>query len=89
MFHLQRLINVVIVWLWCGDLTLFKNLLSNSLPTDESFQSNVQNFPSADKFYSGCYGQGNVGEKRKFFKVKEKSRNSVFQRNASGLAIGL
>ena len=74
---------------WCGDLTLFKNLLSNSLPKGESFQSNAQKFPSADKFYSSCYGQGKVGEKRKIFKVKEKSGNSVFQRNAPGLAIGL
>ena len=55
----------------------------------ESFQSNAQKFPSADKFYSSCYGQGKVGEKRKIFKVKEKSGNSVFQRNAPGLAIGL
>ena len=60
---------------WCGDLTFFQNLLSNSLPTGKSFQSNAQKFPSADKFYQGCYGQGRVREKRKFFKVREKSGN--------------
>ena len=29
---------------WCGDVTFFQNLLSNSLPTGKSFQSNAQNF---------------------------------------------
>ena len=56
---------------WCGDLTFFQNLSSNSLPTGKSFQSNAQKFPRADKFYQGCYSQGKVREKRKFFKVRE------------------
>ena len=30
---------------WGGDLTFFKNLQSNSLPTDKSFQSNATKFP--------------------------------------------
>ena len=30
---------------WGGDLTFFKNLQSNSLPTDKSFQSNETKFP--------------------------------------------
>ena len=30
---------------WCGDLTFFKNLQSNSLPTSKSFQSNATKFP--------------------------------------------
>ena len=30
---------------WGGDLTFFKNLPSNSLPTGKSFQSNVTKFP--------------------------------------------
>ena len=34
------------VRVWCGDLTLFKTLSSNSLPTGKSFQSNAQIFPS-------------------------------------------
>ena len=37
---------------WCGDLTFFQNL-----------SSNAQKYPSADKFYQGCYGQGKVREK--------------------------
>ena len=49
--------------------------LSNSLPTGKSFQSNAQKFPRADKFYQGCYSQGKVREKQKFFKVREKSGN--------------
>ena len=48
---------------WCGDLTFFQNLSSNSLSTSKSFQSNTQKYPSADKFYQGCYGQGKVREK--------------------------
>ena len=48
---------------WCGDLTFFQNLSSNSLSTSRSFQSNAQKYPSADKFYQGCYGQGKVREK--------------------------
>ena len=60
---------------WCGDLTFFQNLLSNSLPTGKSFQSNAPKFPRADKFYQGCYSQGKVREKQKFFKVREKSGN--------------
>ena len=32
-------------------------------------------FPRADKFYQGCYSQGKVREKQKFFKVREKSGN--------------
>ena len=39
---------------WCGDLTFFQNLSSNSLSTSKSFQSNAQKYPSADKFYQGC-----------------------------------
>ena len=60
---------------WCGDVTFFHNLLSNSLPTGKSFQSNAPKFPRADKFYQGCYSQGKVREKQKFFKVREKSGN--------------
>jgi len=30
---------------WGGDLTFFKNLPSNSLPTGKPFQSNAQKFP--------------------------------------------
>ena len=30
---------------WGGDLTFFKNLQSNSLPTGKSFQSNATKFP--------------------------------------------
>ena len=30
---------------WGGDLTFFKNLQSNSLPTGKSFQSNAAKFP--------------------------------------------
>ena len=30
---------------WGGDLTFFKNLPSNSLPTGKSFQSNATKFP--------------------------------------------
>ena len=30
---------------WGGDLTFFKNLQSNSLPTSKSFQSNATTFP--------------------------------------------
>ena len=60
---------------WCGDVTFFQNLLSNSLPTGKSFQSNAPKFPRADKFYQGCYSQGKVREKQKFFKVREKSGN--------------
>ena len=30
---------------WGGDLTFFKNLPSNSLPTGQPFQSNAQKFP--------------------------------------------
>ena len=30
---------------WGGDLTFFKNLPSNSLPTGKLFQSNAQKFP--------------------------------------------
>ena len=30
---------------WGGDLTFFKNLQSNSLPTGKSFQSNATEFP--------------------------------------------
>ena len=60
---------------WCGDLTFFQNLSSNSLSTSKSFQSNAQKYPSADKFYQGCYGQGKVREKWKFFKFREKSGN--------------
>ena len=30
---------------WGGDLTFFKNLQSNSLPTNKSFQSNATKFP--------------------------------------------
>ena len=56
---------------WCGDLTFFKNLSWNSLPTSKSFQSNAQKFPSADKFYQVAM----VREKWKFFKVREKSGN--------------
>ena len=67
-----------------GDVTFFQNLLSNFLPTGKSFQSNAPKFPRADKFY-----QGKVREKQKFFKVREKSGNSVFWRNASRLAVGL
>ena len=81
---------------WCGDLTFFQNLSSNSLPTAKSFQSNAQKFPSSDKFYQGCYSRGKVREKRKIFqgqgKVGEffkKSWNSVSLRNASRLAMGL
>ena len=47
----------------------------NSLPTGKSFQSNAQKFPRADKFYQGCYSQGKVREKQKFFEVREKSGN--------------
>ena len=72
-------INVKAVWgggggggrAWCGDLTFFKNLFWNSLPTSKSFQSNAQKFPSADKFYQVAM----VREKWKFFKVREKSGN--------------
>ena len=32
-------------WAWGGDLTFFKNLPSNSLPTGKSFQSNATKFP--------------------------------------------
>ena len=60
---------------WCGDVTFFQNLLSNSLPTGKSFQSNAPKFPRADKFYQGCYSQGKVRVKQKFFKVREKSGN--------------
>ena len=45
------------------------------LPTCKSFQSNAPKFPRADKFYQGCYSQGKVREKQKFFKVREKSGN--------------
>ena len=44
-------------------------------PTGKSFQSNAPKFPRADKFYQGCYSQGKVREKQKFFKVREKSGN--------------
>ena len=54
---------------------IFQNLSSNSLSTSKSFQSNAQKYPSADKFYQGCYGQGKVREKWKFFKFREKSGN--------------
>ena len=68
-------INVKAVWgggrAWCGDLTFFKNLTWNSLPTSKTFQSNAQKLPSADKFYQVSM----VREKRKFFKVREKSGN--------------
>ena len=74
---------------WCGDLTFFQNLSSNSLPTGKSFQSNTQKFLRADKFYQGYYSQGKVREKQKFFKVREKSGNSVFWRSASRLAMGI
>ena len=30
---------------WGGDLTFFKNLQCNSLPTNKSFQSNATKFP--------------------------------------------
>ena len=60
---------------WCGDVTFFHNLLSNSLPTGKSFQSNAPKFPRADKFYQSCYSQGRVREKQKFFSVREKSWN--------------
>ena len=60
---------------WSGDLTFFQNLSSNSLPTGKSFQSNAPKFPRADKFYQGCYSQGEVREKQKFFEVREKSGN--------------
>ena len=55
----------------CGNVTFFQNLLSNSLPTGKSFQSNAQKFLRADKFYQGYYSQGKVREKQKFFKVRE------------------
>ena len=32
---------------WGGDLTFFKNLQPNSLPTGKSFQSNATNFPTS------------------------------------------
>ena len=35
-----------VVRAWCGDLTLFKTLSLNSLPTGKSFHSNAQIFPS-------------------------------------------
>ena len=60
---------------WWGDVTFFQNLLSNSLPTGKSFQSNAPKFPRADTFYQSCYSQGKVREKQKFFKVREKSGN--------------
>ena len=31
---------------WGGDLTFFKNLQPNSLPTDKSFQSDATKFPN-------------------------------------------
>ena len=43
-----------------GDLTFFKNLPSNSLPTGKPFQSNAQKFPHPGRhivvnhFYPGC-----------------------------------
>ena len=74
-------INVKAVWggggggrAWCGDLAFFKNLSWNSLPTSKSFQSNAQKFPSADKFYQGCYGQG----KMKIFQGQGKVREPCF-----------
>ena len=45
---------------WGGDLTFFKNLPSNSLPTGKPFQSNAQKFPHPGRhivvnhFYPGC-----------------------------------
>ena len=59
---------------WCGDVTFFQNLLSNSLPTGKSFQSNAPKFPRADKFYQGCYSQG----KTKIFQGQGKVRELCF-----------
>ena len=38
-------INKLSLWAQGGDLTFFKNLRSNSLPTGKSFQSNATKFP--------------------------------------------
>ena len=42
---------------WGGDLTFFKNLPSNSLPTGKPFQSNAQKFPHPGRHIAVKYRQ--------------------------------
>ena len=41
----EHMNTIIVGSAWGGDLTFFKNLQSNSLPTGKSFQSNATKFP--------------------------------------------
>ena len=52
---------------WGGDLTFFKNLQSNSLPTGKSFQSNATKFPHPEVHIAVTYPK--AGPKKGTIKI--------------------
>ena len=60
---------------WCEDLTFFPKFVVKFPFHRQIIPVKCTKYPSADKFYQGCYGEGKVREKRKIFKVREKSGN--------------
>ena len=62
---------------WGGDLTFFKNLPSNSLPTDKSFQSNATKFPHPGLHFAVKYPK--AGPKEGTIKISpNKTLQSLF-----------
>ena len=62
---------------WGGDLTSFKNLQSNSLPTGKSFQSNTQNFLELISFIRVTTVREKSGENKNFSR-SGKSQGTLF-----------
>ena len=62
---------------WGGDLTFFKNLQSNSLPTGKSFQSNATKFPHPGLHIAVIYPK--AGPKKGTIKISpNKTLQSLF-----------